>query len=97
MVDMSNPQTFWLNVTNIGLGLVTLACVVVLMRAVFQEVISRKKVRVREFEGDDHTFRVPALGLTMADGGVRVDRERRAVHPDVHADEAEPNIYRSVN
>ncbi len=95
---MSDPNTFWLNVTNIGLGVVTLACILVVMRAVLQEVTAKAKERARQLvEDDDHMFREPVLGLTMADGGVRVDRSSEKVYSGLPADKVEPNIYRSVN
>ncbi len=97
-MDWSDPKTFWLNVTNIGLGIVVLACVVALVRALFQEASLRMKRRAKAFErADDHSFLLPSLGWTMADGGARLEGGSKTDFPDIHADEEEPNIYRSVN
>jgi len=70
----SNPETFWLNVTNISLGVVTLACCAIMAHAIYQEV--RLKMRKRatgRSTVDDHAFLMPELGFTMADGGERLD------------------------
>lgn len=37
MVDLSDAQTFWLNVTNIALGIVTVVCWVAAATAVLLE------------------------------------------------------------
>ena len=66
MFDWSDPNTFWLNLTDIVLGLVTLACVAIVGTAVLREVFSRLAKRVH---ADSHALAVPELGLTMADGG----------------------------
>jgi hypothetical protein len=76
MFDLSDPKTFWLNVTNIGLGLVVLACCVAVARTIVQDLLARRSQRVHAGAFDDHTFLVPALGITMADGGER--REPKA-------------------
>ena len=73
MFDWSDPNTFWLNVTDIVLGLVTLACVAIVGTAVLREVFSRLAKRVR---ADSHALAVPELGLTMADGGEPVKPEQ---------------------
>ena len=78
---MNDPSTYWLTVTNIVLGLVTLACTVAIGIGVVQELAARRKKRAalssldREVSdlfatfGDGHAFNVPNLGVTMADGG----------------------------
>jgi hypothetical protein len=77
---------FWLNVTNIALGVVVLlATAVVAYGVVWELVIKRRKVRSlahvdaemqtmlqNEFP---HHLAVPELGLTMADGGEQVKPE----------------------
>lgn len=73
-LDMGDPETFWLNVTNIGLGIVTFICLVVVACAVAYQFLPQLKKR---FAGnpavsDSHAFHVPGLGLTMADGGEKV-------------------------
>ncbi|KAA0227379.1 hypothetical protein KJ068_15685 [bacterium] len=74
MFDWSNPETFWLNVTNIALGVATLICCVVLAAGVLQEVVVRLRRRAEvPAKLDDHAFALPKLGLTMADGGEKQD------------------------
>jgi hypothetical protein len=76
ILDMNDPQTFWLNVTNLFLGAVCIACVLMLFGGVFSEVFARVRHRaVNTAAVDDHTFSVADLGTTMADGGTREDNE----------------------
>jgi len=70
MIDPTGPDTFWLNATNVALGLVTLTCLIVIAVGVGRELLAR--ARARAVEQDDHAFMVEGLGLTMADGGERV-------------------------
>jgi hypothetical protein len=74
MYGVDGPDTFWLNFTNIALGLVTLLCVLVVAGGVVRELLLRRAHRAAVF-GDDHAFATPRLGVTMADGGERIDRE----------------------
>jgi len=79
-VDWSDPQTLWLNLTNLALGLVTVAAIVTVGVAVARELVLRRQ-KAREFNSLDaelntmlggasaHVMHVPELGLTMADGG----------------------------
>ena len=96
MFDPMEVETFWLNATNIALGLVTLICASVVGVVTFQEVRERVLVRVRaRVTDDDHAFLHHELGLTMADGG-----ERLAVPPPVDKVQNngdERNIQRSIN
>ena len=77
---MSDPATYWLTVTNIVLGLVTLICCAAVALGVFQELAAKRKkssamsrldheVAQLVASYDGHAFQVPNLGLTMADGG----------------------------
>ena len=92
MFDPMEVETFWLNATNIALGLVTLICASVVGVVTFKEVRERVMVRVRSrVTVDDHAFLHEGLGLTMADGG-----ERLAVPPPESAND-ERNILRSIN
>jgi hypothetical protein len=69
-LDWSDPQTLWLNLTNLALGVVTLLAVLVVGGAVGQELWARRrKAREAEDAASPHVFAVPELGLTMADGG----------------------------
>ncbi len=82
MFELSDPKTYWLNLTNIGLGIVTLACLVILCRSVLLDIWDRIKGRApAAVHLDDHTFFEPELGLTMADGGEkRANGERQSVN-----------------
>lgn len=71
-------QVFWLNVTNIVLGLVTLACILVIGFATLREIRQRVKAKER-VEMDDHSFVVSGLGVTMADGGKKTDDDEMLV------------------
>jgi hypothetical protein len=77
---MNDPSTYWLTITNIVLGLVTLICCGAIAIGVVQELAAKRKKKVamahldREVSDlvtsyDGHAFNVPSLGLTMADGG----------------------------
>ena len=79
-MDWSDPQTFWLNAANIGLGVVTLSCFGALSYGLVKDVLARSRRRAAEraleraVNGEatglgSHVFEVPGLGLTMADGG----------------------------
>lgn len=88
---MNDPSTYWLTVTNILLGVVTLLCCAAVAFGVAQEALARRKKRaaMAQLDGevadlvagfDGHAFNVPGLGLTMADGGEPVkpaEREKR--------------------
>ncbi len=76
MFNLSDPQTFWLNVTNVGLGVVTLVCCLIVGRALVGEIGARMKARAQALrQADGHAFVHPELGLTMADGGEKVKSE----------------------
>lgn len=83
---MGYPDTFWLNVTNIGLGVITLICCLGVVYALARELMLRAKERadvaelrqmLAEAGPDDHALAVPGLGLVMADGGEKVKKGRR--------------------
>jgi hypothetical protein len=100
----NDPETLWLNLTNLGLGAITIVCLAVVGRAVFLDILVRARNRALA-KADDHAMMVPGLGLTMADGGEPIAKEgqndvpkglrsfRRAGQPD----EDPPNIVRSEN
>jgi hypothetical protein len=73
MYGADHADTFWLNFTNIALGLVTAICVIVVAAGVLRELGYRLSHSRRL--ADDHAFESPELGVTMADGGKRVDRD----------------------
>ncbi len=77
---MSDPSAYWLNFTNIALGILVLICCGAVAFGVLQELAARRKKAAsmskldREVADlvssyDGHAFNVPGLGLTMADGG----------------------------
>ena len=76
MYAPDGTDTFWLNFTNIALGLVTLVCVIAVAAGVVRE-LSDRLAHGRKLS-DDHAFETPELGLTMADGGERIDEKKKA-------------------
>jgi hypothetical protein len=67
-----DPDTMWLTITNIVLGLCVLVAVAVAGIAIGRDVMAkiRERARNRElFVYDAHSMMLPDLGLTMADGG----------------------------
>ncbi|MGB7623219.1 MAG: hypothetical protein WBN92_12780 [Terriglobia bacterium] len=104
MFEFGDPKTFWLNVTNIALGVVTGICILFLGKSLFQEIVQRVRAEKRAIQKvDEYSYMVPELGLTMADGGERVDKDRWSLGEEKHWDpplerfNEEPNIHRSVN
>ena len=89
MVPQGNEaEVVWLNWTNIILGVVVLACFLMVAGAGFVDVFERLRKRsaaYRELDHDmkalgtfdDHAFHTPELGMTMADGGERVDERKK--------------------
>ena len=84
---MSDPSTYWLTLTNAGLGIVVLVCCIAVAAGVVQELAERRRKRaadrqldrevadlVASFQ-DGHAFHTPGLGITMADGGEPLDKE----------------------
>jgi len=71
---------FWLNVTNIALGVVVILAVLLVVSAVVWETVSRHK-KSGNVAGLDKGLEdvlqdgrlVPGLGVTMADGGERIN------------------------
>ncbi|MGA2273169.1 MAG: hypothetical protein ABSH00_06420 [Bryobacteraceae bacterium] len=78
---MSDPSTYWLTITNVGLGVVTLICCIAVVFGVVQELAAKRKKKaalsaldhevsdLAASYSDGHAFHIPQLGLTMADGG----------------------------
>jgi hypothetical protein len=78
MISLGDPGTFWLNLTNVGLGVVTLVCCVVVGRAMFQDLTAH--MRQRSADRADvklELFSHPQVGLTMADGGEPVKKDSK--------------------
>jgi hypothetical protein len=81
---VSDPSTYWLTVTNVALGLVVLVCCVAVAIGIVQEVAAkrRKAAELSKLDREvadlvsaygGHAFQVPGLGVTMADGGEKLD------------------------
>jgi len=83
---MNDPSTYWLTITNIALGLVTLICCVAVGIGVAQELAAKRKKKtalsrldnevadlVTSYDG--HAFHIPTLGVTMADGGEELGKK----------------------
>ena len=81
--------TMWLNITNFALGLVTLIALLIVFFAVGWDLLVRKVGKAREvnlnnidadlkalLQGGSHSFSVPEFGLTMADGGERIEASK---------------------
>lgn len=75
---VSDPDTLWLNLTNIGLGVCVLICVGVAVVGIARDIYAKMQTRAAErdvFVYDSHAMMLPDLGLTMADGGEPVVKE----------------------
>ena len=81
--------TMWLNITNFALGIVTLIALLVVFFAVGWDLLVRKvgkapTVNLNNIDADlkallqggSHSFSVPEFGLTMADGGERIEASK---------------------
>ena len=80
-------ETWWLTATNLALGAIVLICAVVVTAAVTREVTARmykrakvsaeidRDMRTLMAEFDDHAFVNPELGITMADGGEKIEQK----------------------
>lgn len=76
--------TMWLNITNFALGAVTLVALLLVFFAVGWDLLVRKvhapkpdwsavDSELRAMLHGSHSLSVPELGLTMADGGERIE------------------------
>ncbi len=84
----SQDWTFWLMMTNYALALVTVIAVVLVAGAVSWDLIVKKAHHVHTIESVEadwehmlrspHSFSVPGLGLTMADGGEKLEEPKAA-------------------
>jgi hypothetical protein len=84
---MHDPSTYWLTITNIALGVVTLICIVAVGVGVVQELAARarKRAALGKLDAevadlvasytDGHAFDIPSLGITMADGGEKFGKK----------------------
>lgn len=98
MSTLFETETMWLNITNVLLGLVTVVCIAAVIRVALQEWWSRAAARQTvPLHEDSHAFDIAGLGITMADGGERLDETMRKIPPSWERDEDPPNIIRSTN
>lgn len=68
-IDLGDPKTLWLTITNIALGALTLLCFVVVGWGATTAALARLRKRWGfGLRPDDHVFATPGLGLTSADG-----------------------------
>jgi hypothetical protein len=76
--------TFWLNMTNFALGMITVLALVVVFVAVGWDLLVLKFHKTHAMDRIDeelqamlhagsHSLSVPGLGLTMADGGEKIE------------------------
>jgi hypothetical protein len=84
---MSDPSTYWLTFTNAALGILVLLCCGAVAYGILQELVARRKKAAamsqidREVSDlvasyrDGHTFQLPNLGITMADGGEELGKK----------------------
>jgi hypothetical protein len=82
----SQDWTFWLMMTNYALALVTVIAVILVVGAVSWDIIVKKAHRVHTIETvkadweallrSPHSFDVPGFGLTMADGGEKLNQPK---------------------
>lgn len=80
MINWADKETFWLNITNAFLGLVTIIAFAAVFGGAVVELFERawKRVKVSVSGTDPHTLHVPELGHTMADGGEKRTEEHKA-------------------
>jgi hypothetical protein len=84
MFDLSNPHS-WELVTNLTLVLVAFVAVVYLGAGIFQQALSRAAARVSSaFRKDPHTLVLHDLGITMADGGEKIQDAPPSSKADPH-------------
>jgi hypothetical protein len=83
LLNWNDPETHWLIVTNVVLGVIVALCVLIMAGGIAQELIGRMNKRRRinaeldrdmRLLNDDHAFDVPGLGITMADGGEKHEK-----------------------
>lgn len=69
---MTEAEVLELNIVNAALGIAVLICILAVVWGVVSEVAARLRARVSAL-ADSHAFALPEVGLTMADGGEKVD------------------------
>lgn len=94
--------TFWFNLTNFALGIITLLAILVVVGAVGWDLfglwvrkarksdvadigrvnMARLMEQVRADWAEPHSLTVPELGLTMADGGEKIEPSKQGAEKD---------------
>lgn len=71
MTNWSDPQTLWLNLTNLGLGIATIIAIAAVAYIVVREIVAERKKVTAPNAGQmsPHVYFERDLGFTMADGG----------------------------
>jgi hypothetical protein len=91
MCDLIDPNTFWLNVTNVALGIGALVCCIIVGYGVVQEIRKRtSEYKINHVKTDDQRLFLTNLGITMADGGERIDKEQLTVSEKGLVSESNP-------
>jgi hypothetical protein len=79
MFQAKDPATFWLEVTNFGLGVLVLVCCVVLLVAIVRGVSERRRRALGVIlDIRDLNAAHAKLGVTMADGGLPLSESKHA-------------------
>jgi hypothetical protein len=78
-------ETMWLTVTNVVLGVVVVVACVVVVRVFAAELIGRLRESFAVQHSTGHELFVSDLGLTMADGGERIDKKNNGQPSDLPA------------
>jgi len=72
MFDLSNPHS-WELITNLALVLVAFIAMIYIGAGTFRKVFSQAAARITDaFRKDPHTLVLHDLGVTMADGGEKI-------------------------
>jgi hypothetical protein len=78
MDGLLNSDTFWLIAANIVLGLVILICCVVIGWYVMRDIRHRAKQKKEEsLVPKDHLAGLKDLGITLNDGGEKIDETKK--------------------
>jgi hypothetical protein len=85
MLNFSD-DTMWLNVTNIALGVVVVVACLVVARVFAAELIEKFRTSFATQHSPAHELFVSDLGLTMADGGERIDTKNASTDAPAAAD-----------
>jgi hypothetical protein len=88
LFDPSNPDAFWLDVTNAALGVFCFVCIAAIGWGVWQDLSVRWRRRsIHVLRSDPHSHFDPMLGPSMADGGDPVDRSTNGDEPQIEKQE----------